>query len=212
MPSQFRRRLPWAITLATLALWALSPGGWGRSALEGAPLPEWSGPVEQGLTGFQQALERELNAGVATGRDGLRTANAEGTSPECEPSPVAPIPPDASAGASASQAWPAPLEPLPTASPPPMADSGPAEALFRLCGATDPQAERAIEQLVAGRSFRATLIGLQDGCAELTITATGVASGAGRQSTNLTIGGGPGVSVRIVSENGSTRANIGPAS
>ena len=78
--------------------------------------------------------------------------------------------------------------------------------------AVDPQIERAIEQLVAGRSFSATLVGLKDGCAELSITATGSASGAGRQSTNLTIGGGQGVAVRIVSENGSTHATIGPVS
>ena len=85
---------------------------------------------------------------------------------------------------------------------------------FRLCGAgaVDPQIERAIEQLVAGRSFSATLVGLQDGCAELSITASGAASGAGRQSTNLTVGGGRGVAVRIVSEGGSTQATIGPAS
>jgi hypothetical protein len=211
MPSRIRRLLPWAITLAVLALWALTPGGWGRPALEGAPLPEqWSRQAEDGLAGLQQALERELNAGVATGRDGLPTAGAMGLTPECEPMQMAPVAPGAEASATANQTWPPALLPQPTAA----ADAGPGQMQFRLCGAgaVDPQIERAIEQLVAGRSFSATLVGLQDGCAELSITATGAASGAGRQSTNLTIGGGRGVAVRIVSENGSTQATIGPAS
>jgi len=93
------------------------------------------------------------------------------------------------------------------------------EATFRLCGSADPQAERAIEQLVAGRNFRARLTSRPDGCADLTISvSTQPASGslAGRQSTSMNVSAGSttgaparSISVHIVTENGVTRATIG---
>ncbi|MBI3972716.1 MAG: hypothetical protein HY332_15680 [Chloroflexi bacterium] len=86
------------------------------------------------------------------------------------------------------------------------------EATFRLCGTANPQAERAIEQLVGGGAFSATLTSRQDGCADLTIKSTGAAP-AGvsvAQRTNLSVNsGGNRIDVRVASENGVTRVTIG---
>ena len=207
MSPWIKRLLPWAISLTVLTLWSLSPSGWARPVLEGASLPQVTDPAKQGLADVFHTLERELNAAAATGRDGYPAANAADLPPGCDPAQVTP---EASVTASGTQAGTAPVHPPATGAL--TADATPGQARFRLCGPTDPQTERTIEQLVAGRSFSATLTGLQGGCAELTITATGPASGSGRQSTNLTIGGDPGVAIRIVSESGSTRASIGPTS
>lgn len=85
------------------------------------------------------------------------------------------------------------------------------EASFHLCGGPDPQAERAIEQLIAGRSFSATLISRPDGCADLTLRVTSSApNSSARQSATMTVSTGSGrISVRIISEQGTTRVSIG---
>ncbi len=85
---------------------------------------------------------------------------------------------------------------------------------FRLCGTADPTTERAIEQLIAGRSYSASLVSRPDGCADLTITVSPHASpgsAGGRQSTSLTtsLGSGSQVTVQIVSEQGATQVRIG---
>ena len=51
-----------------------------------------------------------------------------------------------------------------------------------------------------------------DGCADLTITVSPHTFGVGRQSTYLTVSAGAGnqIRVQIISENGTTRANVGP--
>jgi hypothetical protein len=104
--------------------------------------------------------------------------------------------------------------PGPTSTPASAPSQSPLHGSFRLCGATDPQTERAIEQLIAGRGFSAQLVTRSDGCADLTIDVS-PASGAatsGRQSTSLTVSSGaPGrtISVRIASENGATRVSLG---
>ncbi len=225
MPVKLGRRLPWAITLATLLLWAMSPGGWGRSVLEGAAFTHLSGLIGRQISAatYSDPIEEDGAAG-----DGIHKGSAQqGSShlesihngvyrpggvsslPECEPSQAVPPTPSA----------PSPVPPFPQGATPDAATSGPTQATFRLCGTGDSQAARSIEQLVAGRPFSATLVGLRDGCAELTITVTGAMPGSpssGRQSTNLTVGagrgGGQGVAVRIVSENGTTQASITPAS
>jgi hypothetical protein len=91
------------------------------------------------------------------------------------------------------------------------------ERNFVICG-PDAAVERAIEELIAGRTSFSTLLSSRpDGCADLTIRvdprATAGATG-GRQSSRQTVsaGGGPAISVQIVSENGVTRAVIGFAS
>ncbi len=115
-------------------------------------------------------------------------------------------------------------QPTPTATPTPPAaapqspqeGSSVGEATFRLCAGPDPQAERAIEQLIDGRSFRTRLVSRADGCAELTISVSprsSAGSSSGRQSTQLTVSTGSGgvISLQIVTENGVTKATIGAA-
>lgn len=216
MSFQLGRRLPWAITLAALLLWAMAPGGWGRAVLEGAALPGWS--YSAGSSASADTLDDSTaDQGAAGGSVQVGSIHVEGlpdglkSALECEPTRAVPERP-------AVVPTPLPWPPSPVLVPqvPTPVPSGAGQATFRLCGA-DGQAARAIEQLIAGRSFSATLVGLRDGCADLTISVAGAAAGApatGRQSTNLTIGGSGGaqsIAVRIVSENGTTQASIAPA-
>ena len=108
---------------------------------------------------------------------------------------------------------------MPCPSQPSAADSAPptpiptqaTEGSFRLCGA-DPAAERAIEQLVAGRGFSTTLTSRADGCADLLVRVNPQSAGAsGRAQSTLivSLGGGQTLSVQIASENGATHAHIG---
>ena len=82
---------------------------------------------------------------------------------------------------------------------------------FRLCSPPDPQVARAIEQLIAGRSFSASLVARSAGCAELTIAVQPGGAVSGRQVSRLSVGtgGGDRIAVEIVSENGATRVDIG---
>lgn len=225
MPLQLGRRLPWAITLTALLLWAMSPGGWGRAVLEGAALPELSffagSPASADTLDDSTEDQGAVGGSVHVGSvhveglpDGVRSAL------ECEPTRVVPEQPAAVPTPLPLPAPPVLIPQVPTPAPVPTlvpVPVGAAQATFRVCGA-DGQAARAIEQLIAGRSFSATLVGLRDGCADLTISVAGVASGtspSGRQSTNLTVGGSGGaqsIAVRIVSENGTTQASIAPTS
>ncbi|MGH2368431.1 MAG: hypothetical protein ACRDI2_09535 [Chloroflexota bacterium] len=224
MPIQVTRRLPWAIALASVALWAATPGGWGRAVLEGATLTDVSGRFGQHVDArfsANSASTDDYSSVEAESHDGM--AGATGDMAGCEPAEVAEVA-EADGVAEASEASEATQQetpvnqatPEPTAAPPATSQTA-AQATFRLCGAADEAAARAIEQLIAGRPFSATLAGLQDGCANLTIKVAprpaGVTS-TGRQSTSLTIGAGAQgpVSVRIASEDGATRASIGPAS
>jgi hypothetical protein len=111
--------------------------------------------------------------------------------------PEMPCPPPPSAAADS-----APPTPIPTLA---------TEGSFRLCGA-DPAAERAIEQLVAGRGFSTTLTSRADGCADLLVRVNPQSAGtSGRAQSILTVslGGGQTLSVQIASENGATHAHIG---
>jgi hypothetical protein len=82
-------------------------------------------------------------------------------------------------------------------------------ATFRLCGVDDPDAEREIERFIAGRNFRARLVSRSDGCADLIISVSHTLAG-GSQTTSFrtSSGSGPEIAVRIVTENGTTRASI----
>jgi hypothetical protein len=89
--------------------------------------------------------------------------------------------------------------------------SGPSaqEGTFHLCGA-DPQAEQAIEQLIAGRSFSTSLTARGDGCADLTVRVTGQnAAGSATSNLSVSLGSGQTLSIQIVSERGATRVSIG---
>lgn len=90
------------------------------------------------------------------------------------------------------------------------------QATFHLCGQSDPQTQRSIEQFVAGRAFSSRLVSRPDGCADLTIIVSLASSSVvtGSQSTNLSISTGSGrqIAVHIISENGATHVAIGPNS
>ena len=112
---------------------------------------------------------------------------------------------DTSGGqAACPTAAPAPVIEMPTPTQP-----SPNAGTFHLCG-PDPQAERAIEQLLAGRGFSASLVARGDGCADLTLRATGDAA-TGGSATNLSVslGSGRTLMIQIVSERGATRASVG---
>jgi hypothetical protein len=92
------------------------------------------------------------------------------------------------------------------------ATSGATEGTFQLCG-PDEQAARAIETLIAGRSFSASLTSTGSGCASLTIRTTSAAMASGRSSStmNVSLGSGQRLSIQIVSEGGLTHVSIGQA-
>ena len=115
--------------------------------------------------------------------------------------PCLPIPPIVQTMPPSADTTQPPVPSIPTAQ----------DGTFHLCGA-DPQVERAIEQLVAGRGFNASLISRNDGCADLTIRVNGQGT-AGSASSRLSVGLGSGrtLSVQIVSQGGATHASIGGA-
>ena len=97
--------------------------------------------------------------------------------------------------------------------PPPNA-MGPAaittgqEGTFHICGA-DPQTARAIEALIAGRGFSATLSARGDGCADLMIRVTsGEVNGTSSSSVSVSLGSGRNLSIQLASERGMTHASI----
>jgi len=83
------------------------------------------------------------------------------------------------------------------------------EGSFHLCGPND-QVARAIEQLVAGRGFSASVSTRGDGCADLTIKTTSpVSNGRASSTLKVSLGSGQNLSIQIVSEDGATHASIG---
>jgi hypothetical protein len=116
----------------------------------------------------------------------------------CPPTPqIAIIPP----------AVTAPSEPNP-----PAADSTTGqEGTFHLCGGDMQPTAQAIEQLIAGRSFSASLSARGDGCADLTIRVASQQKTNGTASSrlNVSLGSGQNLSIQIVSANGMSHVSIG---
>jgi hypothetical protein len=180
------RRFAWGVTFATIALWwATTPGGPGDLLLRHAHASYSDG--QPPVPGTRSLPEDRLTS-MSTDDESAPQI------PPCEPAQVAPPAPAAEAPAAN------------VAPPAPAVNPSALEGTFRLCGPNDPASERAIEQLIAGRGFGATLRGGSDGCAELTITVSPQSSARGRNSTTLSVSG---LTVQIVSENGATRAMIG---
>jgi hypothetical protein len=106
----------------------------------------------------------------------------------------------------------APPPSAPTPSPPAVSSqpaTAPAQSTFRLCATPDPATERAIEQYIGGRSFRATLSSGSNGCDQLAIVPLpGTGGGSGRQSVSLS---SDGIKVQIVTENGATHVSTSAA-
>jgi len=185
-------RLAWAIALASVALWATSvPATFGSAAVGSL------GTVAQRLIQTQSTDQTTAN------EDDVHVTTGDVTTAQ-QGAPCPPLTPAAAESAPPADA----TSPGPTVGP---RSSSPTEAAFRLCGTADPAAERAIERLIAGRSFSSVLRSRSDGCADLTITIDprSVPS-AGRSSSNVSvsIGSGQALSVQVVSESGATRATI----
>jgi hypothetical protein len=106
----------------------------------------------------------------------------------------------------------APPPSAPTPSPPAVSSqpaTAPAQSTFRLCATPDPATERAIEQYIGGRSFRATLSSGSNGCDQLAIVPLpGTGGGSGRQSVSLS---SDGIKVQILTENGATHVSTSAA-
>jgi hypothetical protein len=98
------------------------------------------------------------------------------------------------------------MTPLFSPTPEPGAQTG----TFRLCGGDQQATARAIEQLIGGHGFSASLSSQGDGCAELNINVSSQPSGGTSASKmNVSLGSGTTLSIEIVSERGGTRVSIG---
>jgi hypothetical protein len=97
------------------------------------------------------------------------------------------------------------MTPLFNPTPDPAAPSG----TFQLCGGDQQSTARAIEQLIAGHGFSASLSSQGSGCAALTIRVSPQASsGTASSQLNVGLGSGTNLSIQIVSERGATRVSI----
>lgn len=173
-------RVAWSVALAALALWATSAQATFGQVMAGA-----ARVLAQTQTEVTTTTTLDTTVDNST-TDPLMV----GTEPPCLPIPQAPAPS--------------------TMLNPPAPDSaGSAQTMFRICG-PDAATERAIEALIAGRGFNATLSARGDGCAELTIRPSGVQnSGSSSSRMSVSIGAGQTLTINIQSAQGATHATIG---
>ena len=179
-------RLAWSVAVASLALWATSaPVSWGQVAWGHARLVD------------QEQTQTTDDTTLAIDTDINTTANDTGA----QNAPCPTVPP------AIAQLVPTVIAQLVPTPVTPNVASGQA-GTFHICG-PDPQAERAIEQLVAGRGFSSTLSAGGDGCAELIIRPSGqVGSGSNSSNVSVSLGSGQSLSIQIVSDQGATHASI----
>jgi len=98
------------------------------------------------------------------------------------------------------------MTPLFSPTPEPGAQTG----TFRLCGGDQQATAQAIEQLIGGHGFSASLSSHGDGCADLNIRVGSQPSGGTSTSKmNVSLGTGTTLSIEIVSERGATHVSIG---
>ena len=171
--------LAWGIAIAALALWATS-------------VPTTLGHASVGAAGlFNDAAARlDIND--------TENGQPDQPAPACPPN-ILTLPPPASD-----------MTP-----PPPLTPAQPAtvdgqEGTFHLCGGADTSAAaRAIEQLIAGRGFSASLSSRGDGCADLTIRVNSSSTGGSASSRlKVSLGSGQSLDIEILSERGATRVAI----
>jgi hypothetical protein len=175
-------RVAWSVAIASLALWVTSaPVSWGAVSL------------------FGQSADNGANA---PGNDVLQlgdttVVNIDGDAPSAQCPTVPPaiatlIPPTATTGA---------------VTPAGSAGAG-QQGTFHVCG-SDPQTAQAIEQLIAGNGFSATLSARGDGCADLGIRVNpGIGNGSSSTNLSVSLGAGRNLVVQITSEQGATHVNI----
>jgi hypothetical protein len=178
-------RLAWSVAIASLALWATSvPLTWGQLSSDATRL------LDVTPTTF----------------DDMQQTDAAAT--PCPPVPATPL---AGVQPAIASLLPTPLPPATTPAQP--ADSsGTSQGSFHLCG-PDASAAQAIEQLIAGRSFSASLNSTGDGCADLSIQATSpVGNGSATSRLSVSLGSGQNLQIQITSQNGATHVSIGTGS
>jgi hypothetical protein len=182
-------KLAWSIAIASLALWAAS-----------APLSSGQTlPFAARL--LQQTTDQTTSTTSLETADNQTTATQSDNAVLAQDTTTCPAPPGAMT-----------QPPAPEPAPPVASASSATEGTFQLCG-PDDKAAHAIEQLIAGRSFSASLSSSGSGCASLTIKATSAAVTSGRASStlNVSLGSGQRLSIQINSEGGMTHVTIGPA-
>ncbi len=182
-------RLAWTVAVASLALWAFSaPTSWGQVAAGAHRLFD----DDNSTTGPDSATVISIN------QDSTVTSGTVGdTGTDATACPSVP--------ASVAQVLPTITIPAAPAVTTGAADSG----SFHICG-PDSQTEQDISQLIAGRGFSARLSARNDGCADLTISATspGTASGSASTNLNVSLGSGRNLSIKIVSQGGASHTSI----
>jgi hypothetical protein len=176
-------KLPWSIAIASLALWAASA------------------PLSSGQTLPIAARLLQQTTDQTTSTTTIDTATQSDDAVLAQDTTTCPAPP----GVMTQQPAPEPAPPVASA-------ASATEGTFQLCG-PDDKAARAIEQLIAGRSFSASLSSSGSGCASLTIktTSSAVTSGRASSTLNVSLGSGQRLSIQINSEGGMTHVTIGPA-
>jgi hypothetical protein len=200
------RPLAWGTLLAALTLLGATPvlGAHLATTVGGDPgEPEVlsASPTADQTTAVDQAsTDGDLTSATPCGTPGP-SAVSTGQS-----SPVVPQP-----GAAVAQPGAAVVGQPPASA----ATSSDLQASFRLCGTSDAPTARAVEQLIAGRSFSASLNSRSaDSCADLTIHVSPQAAGTGSQTIRLSVSAGSParpITVQITSDNGATHASIGGA-
>jgi hypothetical protein len=173
-------RLAWSVAFASLALWATS-------------VPLTWGQIAADAT-------RMLDVTPTTTIDDPQQTDDAST--PCPPPPTAAAVPPVITSLLPT--------PPPQAPVPPAASNGtPNQGSFHLCG-PDASAAQAIEKLIAGRSFSASLNTTADGCADLTVRATSpVGSGSATSQLSVSLGSGQNLQIKITSQNGETHVSIG---
>jgi hypothetical protein len=97
----------------------------------------------------------------------------------------------------------------PPANPAPAPNASAQSGTFRLCGGDQQSTAQAVEQLIAGHGFSASLSSTGDGCADLTIRVSSQPSGGMASSQmNVSLGSGANLSIQIVSQGGATHVTI----
>jgi hypothetical protein len=175
-------RLAWSVAVASLALWASSAQiTWGQVAAGATTL--FAQTADDGSNTTTTTVDMQVGDTTIATNDGVV---------QSAPCPTQP---------------PAIAQLTPPTLVTPAAPVG-QPGTFHICGA-DSKIESDIAQLIGGRGFSATLSSTGDGCADLTIRATsGATNGSSSSNVSVSLGGGRNLSIRIVSEQGATRANI----
>jgi hypothetical protein len=195
------------VAITSFALWSIAPTSWIQFVRNAEMLP---------FTRESHTVQAERLALADSFPPDITVDNGSASGSSCEPtSTPTPLPAPTSPPSPVALATPVAEDNVPP-TPSAVAQSA-LQATFRLCGSPDPNTQRSIEQLIAGRGFSARLASRSDGCADLSITVSPSSSrvSSGRQSTSLSISSGSGgsahpISIQIVSQNGATHVAIGP--